>query len=40
MSGVRMLHFLKDLWKFFEIDQYYMGTYRKAESNTVAYLHH
>ena len=23
MSGVRMLHFLKDLWKFIQIHQYY-----------------
>ena len=23
MSGVRMLHFLKDWWKFIQIHQYY-----------------
>ena len=23
MSGVRMLHFFKDLWKFIQIHQYY-----------------
>ena len=33
VSGVRMLHFLKDLWKFIQIHQYYTmalicGVYR------------
>ena len=23
MSGVRMLHFLKDFWKFIQLHQYY-----------------
>ena len=25
MCGVRMLHFLKDWWKFIQINQYYDG---------------
>ena len=33
MSGVRMLHFLKDWWKFIRIHQYYTVRPRKKETH-------
>ena len=30
MSGVRMLHFLKDWWKFIQIYQYYIMALKHA----------
>ena len=39
MSGVRMSHFLKDLWKFVQIHQYYYCFYTVYYINPALTVH-
>ena len=39
MSTVRMLHFLKDLWKFIQIHQYYTMALKTENLNENLSLH-